>query len=138
MNWSRMTIMYKKDRGRSKVKLRKRWQSQDWRQEKWCYVYGGIGKESFTMSCCHLVKGLILTSTVNNWKDYAKQSKESDQNCSIRKASSSITTTPDYIFGDLSKIERTWLGSFWCIHFIVLILHQTIICFDFYRTLLMM
>jgi len=27
-NESRMTIMYEKDRGRSKMKLRKRWQSQ--------------------------------------------------------------------------------------------------------------
>jgi len=27
-----------RNRGRSKVKLRKRWQSQNWRQEKWCSV----------------------------------------------------------------------------------------------------
>jgi len=59
-------------------------------------MYGRIGKESFTTSCCRLVKRLILTSTVNNWKDYAKKSRESDQNWnSIEKASSSIITTPD-------------------------------------------
>jgi len=39
-------------------------------------------------------KRLILISTVNNWKDYAKQSRERDQNWSIRKMSSSVTTTP--------------------------------------------
>jgi len=33
-NGSRATIMYEKDRSWSKMKLRKRWQSQDWRQEK--------------------------------------------------------------------------------------------------------
>jgi len=37
----------------------------------------------------------IDSNLYNNWKDYAKQSKESDQNLSIRKASSSITTTPN-------------------------------------------
>jgi len=36
-------------------------------------VYGGIGKESFTMSCYCLVKQLISNSTVNNWRDYNKQ-----------------------------------------------------------------
>jgi len=76
------------------VKLWKRWQSQNWREEKWCCVCAGIGKESFTTSCCRLVKWLILISTVNNWKDYAKQSRESDQNWSIGKTSSSITV-PD-------------------------------------------
>jgi len=39
----------------------------------------GIGKESFTTNCCRPIKRLILTS-VNNWKDYAKQSRENDQN----------------------------------------------------------
>jgi len=39
-NGSRMTIMYKKDRDRSKVKLHKRWQNQDWCQEKWCCLCG--------------------------------------------------------------------------------------------------
>jgi len=73
---------------------------------------GGIGKESFIMSCCCPGKRLILTSTVNNWKDYAKQSKESDQNWSIEKALSSIDNARLHIFGDSSKIERTWLGSF--------------------------
>jgi len=92
-NGLRMSIMYEKDRGRSKVKFRKWWQSQDWRQEKWCCVCSEIGKESFTTSCCRPVKRLILTFTVNNWKDYAKQSRENDQNWSIGKASSSITTT---------------------------------------------
>jgi len=38
-------------------------------------VCNGIGKESFTTSCC-LIKRLILTFTVNNWKDYAKQQIE--------------------------------------------------------------
>jgi len=33
------TIIYEENRGRSKMKLRKRWQSQDWRQGKWCSVY---------------------------------------------------------------------------------------------------
>jgi len=69
-----------------------------------------IRKETFTTSCCRSVKRLILTFTINNWKDYAKQSKESDQN-SIGKALSFITITTD-IFGDPKKIERTWLRSF--------------------------
>jgi len=43
-------------------------------------VCGGIGKESFTTSCCRPVKRIDSNSTVNNWKDYAKQSRESDQN----------------------------------------------------------
>jgi len=38
---------------------------------------GGIGKKSFTTSC-RSVKRLILTSTINNWKDYTKQSRKSD------------------------------------------------------------
>jgi len=58
-------------------------------------VCDGIGKESFTTRCYRPVKLLLLTSTVNNWKDYAKQSRKSDQNWSIRQASSSITTMPD-------------------------------------------
>jgi len=33
-------IMYKKGRSQSKVKLHKRWQSHDWRREKWCCVCG--------------------------------------------------------------------------------------------------
>jgi len=33
-NESHTTIIYEKDRDQSKVKLRKRWQGQDWRQEK--------------------------------------------------------------------------------------------------------
>jgi len=77
--------MYEKNRSRSKVKLRKEWQSQDWRQEK-CCVYDGIGKKSFTTTCCRPVKQLILISTAKNWKNYAKQSRQCNQiHWSIKK-----------------------------------------------------
>ena len=39
------------------------WQTPAWLRTKWCYVYGGIGKKSSTMSFCHRVKLSILTST---------------------------------------------------------------------------
>jgi len=68
------TIMYEKDRSRSKMKLCKRWQSQDDTKKSDAVMCGGIGKESFTTNC-RPVK-LILISTVNNWKDYAKQSRK--------------------------------------------------------------
>jgi len=75
------TIMYEKDHGRNKVKLRNGGKVRiDANKSDAVCVWCGIGKESFTTSCCRPVKRLILTSTVNNWKDYAKQSKESDQN----------------------------------------------------------
>jgi len=59
-----------------------------------------------------LLPGLSLTCTVNNWKNYAKQSRKSDQNWSIGKASSSITT-PDltHLWWPV-KYWETWLGSF--------------------------
>ena len=37
-----------------------------WRQGRWCWVFGGIGKELFIMSCSNLAKPLIRLSTVNN------------------------------------------------------------------------
>jgi len=67
-NGSRTTIMYEKNRGQNKIKLRQRWQTEidaKVKSNAVC-VCGGIGKESFTTSCCRLVKRLILTSTVNN------------------------------------------------------------------------
>jgi len=90
-----MTIIYEKDRDRSKVKLRKRWQSQDWRQERWCCMCNEIGKKSFTMSCCRPVKRLILTC---QQLERLRQSRENDQNWLIGKVSFSITTTSDPIF----------------------------------------
>jgi len=117
----------------SKVKLRKRWQNQDWSQEKWCCLCDGIGKKSFCTSCCRPVKRLILIFTVNNWKDYAKQSRESDQNWSTGKPSSSIMTMLDSTH--LWRPVKNWenlVGKFWCNNFIVLTLHQIIICFDLY------
>jgi len=41
---------------------------------------GGIGRESFTMSCYRLIKQLISNSTVNNCRDYNKQLRGSGQN----------------------------------------------------------
>jgi len=118
-NGSRTTIIYEKDR--SKMKLCKRWQIQDWRQEKWCWC---VMKRKGS-SCCRPVKRSILISTVNNWKDYVKQSRESDQNWSIRKASSSITITSDLThFWQPVKNWENLVGKFWCIHLIVLTLHH--------------
>lgn len=31
-----------------------------------CYVFGGIGKELYIMSCCTVVKRLLRTSAINN------------------------------------------------------------------------
>jgi len=63
-----------------------------------------VGLESFTMS--RPIKRLILTSTVNNWKDYVKQSRESDQNWSIAKASSSRQRQALLIFDDPFKLKE--------------------------------
>jgi len=62
--------------------------------------------------CCRSVKQLILTSTINNWKDYVKQSRESDQNQWKRHHLPSRQRQTPHIFDNPSKIERTWLGSF--------------------------
>jgi len=127
-NGSHTTIMYEKDRGR-------RWSSANGGktkidcQEKWCTcvrVCGETGKDSFTMSCYRSVKRLILTSTVNNWKNYIKQSRESDQNWLLGKTSSSITTT--LYVTHIWRLIKNWenlVGKLGCIYFIVLILqHQ--------------
>jgi len=71
---------------------------------------------------------LILTFTVNNWKDYynwrvAKQSRESDQNWSRRNLPSRQHQTL-YIFGDPSKIERAWLKSFDAFLIVMILHHQ--------------
>jgi len=117
--------MYEKDRGQSKVHSvnggKARIDAK--KSDAVCVcVCGGIGKESFSMSCCHPFKQLILTFTVNKWKDYAKQSKESDQNWLIRNASSFITTTPDptHLWRSIKNWENL-IGKFLYIHLIVLI-----------------
>jgi len=58
---SRTTLMYKKNRGRSKVKLRKQ-QSQDWCQEKWCCMYDGIEKDHQYIYSSRVFKSLQLES----------------------------------------------------------------------------
>jgi len=73
----------------------------------------GIGKESFATSCYRSIKRSILTSTVNNWKDYAKQLRESDQNWSIEKVVFHHDNARLPIFDDSLKIERTWLENFY-------------------------
>jgi len=108
---SHITIIYKRDRGRSKAPQAVAKPGLPPRKVMLCIcvcMWSGIRKESFTTSCCRPVKRLILTFTVNNWKDYAKQSRERDQNFISRKG---VVFHHDnarpHIFGDLSKIERT-------------------------------
>jgi len=116
----------------SKVKFRKLWQSQDWRQEKWCCVYGGIGKKSFTTSCCS-VKRLILISIVNNWKDYVNRVKTTriDRKGIIFYHDN---TRPHTSLAPSKLRELSWEVL---MHPSYSPDHQTTICFDFYRTLLM-
>jgi len=70
--------------------------------------------------------------------DYIKQSRESEQNWSIGKRHRlpSWRRQIPYIFGEL-KIERTWLGSYDASTLVLILHHQTTICFNLYRTLLM-
>jgi len=69
-----------------------------------------------------------------NWKDYAKQSRKSDQNWSIGKASSSVTTTPDptHLWWRQKLRELDWEVL---MHPPYSPCHQTTICFDLYKTL---
>jgi len=60
-------------------------QNMNWRRKRWCCVYGGIGRELFTMNYYRTVKQLIPNFTVNNWR---------------------------VGFDDSEKIARAWLGSF--------------------------
>jgi len=143
-----------KDRGRSKIKLCKRWQRTDARKVMLCVcvcVRVCVCARARARACvcvrvyvcvrmcvcaCVCVRARVCVcvwdggrdwncslraaatrSTIDsnlycNWKDYTKQSRESDQNWSIGKASS-ITTTPDSTyFCDLSKIKKTWWRNF--------------------------
>ena len=65
--------------------------------------------------------------------------EKNSQNWSIRKASSSITTTLDHTYLEwLGKNWESLAGKFWCIHHIAGTLPcPTTICFDLWRTLLL-
>lgn len=52
-----------KGRDRIAIRRRKRWLSQDWRSRRFCYVFGGIGRESYTISWSTTAKLLIRTFT---------------------------------------------------------------------------
>jgi len=67
-------------------------------------------------------KRLIPTFIVDNWKVYAKQSRESDQNWSI----TSTTSNPTHFWRP--KNWENLVGKFWCIHLLVLTLHEITIC----------
>jgi len=117
-NGSRTTIMYVEDQ--SKVKLRK-------------VTKSGLCVRACVRAClracvcvCVCMVRLerncslwVVTArsnndpNVNNWKDYAKQSRESDQNDQQekRRLPSRQRQIP-HIFGDPLKIERM-VGKFW-------------------------
>jgi len=108
----------------------------NWRQEKWCAWrdWKGIVHYNELLSPDQTIESNFYRQQLER----LRQAIESDQNWSIGKASSSIMTTPDPTH--VWRPDKNWenlVGKFWCIHLMVLILHQTIICFDLYKTLLM-
>jgi len=131
--------MYENDRGWSKVKLRKRWQSQNWRQKKWCSVCDEIGKESFTTICCRRIKWLILTSTAN--MERLRQAIERKWQELINRKGVVFhhdNARPHTSLATRQKLrELSWEVLTYLIYLIVLTLHhQTTIWFDLYKTLL--
>ena len=76
------------------------------------YVWSRIGKESFIMSCYHIVKRLILTCIAINWKYYVKQARGSYQNWLIKRCCLPPRQRPTaHIVGDPAKVDRAWLGT---------------------------
>jgi len=129
-NGSRMIIMYENDRGRSKIKLYKRWQRQDWpRKVMLCVV--GLKRNRLLTNCYRSVERLILTSTVN-WKITLSNREKVNWKGVVFHH----TVDPTYLWRSIKNWNLD--GKFWCINLIVITLHhQTTICFDLYRTLLM-
>lgn len=90
----------------------------------------------YFLSCFQGTKRLIRMFAVNNWTNWMQQTTRNGQNWLIVNVSYYIITTPDHTY--LWWLRKNWeslAGKFWCIHYIVLILHhQTTIYFDLFRT----
>ncbi|GFX07935.1 hypothetical protein TNCV_4162041 [Trichonephila clavipes] len=74
----------RKDRGESVVKQLIRWSNQDLRPGRFYWVFGGIGKESFIMSCFNIwpnnkFRSLLSTTgpfEASDWPEMARIGQE--------------------------------------------------------------
>lgn len=87
--------------GKSKTVLYNLWQSLDWRQKRWRYVFAETKKES---SYCHLAKQLIHTSTINNIR--TSHRKELTGTCEPF-----TITIIKKTFCAMTKCHRPWNGA---------------------------
>jgi len=104
-NGSRMTIIYEKDQ---KQVIKARWSFANGEKaridaKKNYAVCSGKGIIHY-----ELLPSQPIDSTINNWKDYTKQSRESNHNWSIGKSSSSITPDPTSLATRQKLKELGW------------------------------
>ena len=126
-NESLTTTWSANGRGRKAVRLPRRWPRLDWRPGTFFCVFGGIGRESCTMSCSPMAKRSIRTCTANNWTAWMQHSCRRGHLWSTEAELSSIRTTPGHthLWWRARSCGSTD-GRFFCIHRIVRISHQVI------------